>query len=81
VNNDYQAWHRCFRKRLFWTEDSARAYAQHLWAEHGSVLDVYPCELGNQEAHFHVGHRPPAARREKLGRLRTFGRQTVLTGK
>jgi hypothetical protein len=81
MDTNSAAWQRCFRKRLFWTEEDAHAHMLRLWRDEGSTgLEVYPCEIGVHGPHFHVGHPPRnRERKQKLTRLRTFGRDTVLT--
>jgi hypothetical protein len=81
LDTNSAAWNRCFKKRLFWTADEAKTHMLRLWSQEGANgLEVYPCEIGNHGRHFHVGHRPhDPNRHNKLKRLRTVGRGTVLT--
>ena len=78
MNTTLTAYEACFRKKLYWTREEAESAARRDWSSHGVVLDAYPCEIGNHGEHFHIGHR--SARRDSIRRLRTFGRDTVLTG-
>jgi hypothetical protein len=71
------AWATCYKKRLWWNEADAQTEAERLQAT--GALNVYPCNLGTHGEHFHIGHTPDAERIDKLQRLRTFGRHTVLT--
>jgi hypothetical protein len=86
VNTDYAAWHHCYRKQWFGTAEAAEAYKQRLWAREGAHdLNVYPCQLGSAGGpHFHVGGTPTNSKDHRFAvrarnRLRTVGRQTVLT--
>jgi hypothetical protein len=80
MNTTQAAWDRCFRKKLFFEQADAEEHMRRLWAAHGAHnMEVYPCEIGNGGPHFHVGHRARADRAERLQKLRTVGRQTVLT--
>jgi hypothetical protein len=83
LDTNNAAWSRCFKKKLFWTAEDANTHMLRLWSQEGaSGLEVYPCDLGNHGRHFHVGHRPrDKERRNKLNRLRTVGRNAVLTEK
>jgi hypothetical protein len=79
--SNQDAYHSCFRKRLFWSEQEARDEAQRM-VDAGVIRRgrVYACVIGNHGEHFHITHRREDERAHTLDRLRTFGRQTVLTG-
>jgi hypothetical protein len=74
------AWDRCFRKKLFFEPADAEEHIRRLWAAHGAHdMEVYACQIGNGGPHFHVGHHAHPQRAEELQKLRTVGRQTVMT--
>ena len=79
MDTNLSAYEACFKKALYWSEADARSSAEMTWGKHGVVLDVYPCRIGNGGKHWHVGHYSASARRNR--RLRTFGSQTLLTGR
>ena len=79
MSASHDAYEACFKKHLYWTEDEAAAAAHGAWGRHGVRLEHYPCHIGNHGIHWHIGH--PSARAAKNRRLRTFGSQTLLTGR
>jgi hypothetical protein len=77
MNTTLTAYESCYRKKLYWTEDEAKEAVTREWSRHGVPLHTYACLIGNHGEHWHIGHQ--SARSDAIQRLRTFGRDTVLT--
>jgi hypothetical protein len=76
-----EAYDRCFKKRLFFDTKAAEGHLRWLYTLYGAnSMEVYECEIGQAETHYHVGHPPMLpGKRERLARLRTFGNDTIQT--
>jgi len=79
MNTSLSAYEACFKKRLYWTEEEAIEAVRGAWGRNGVTLEHYPCHIGRHGTHWHIGH--PSASADKNRRLRTFGPQTILTGR